>query len=115
MSTDTIIDKILRGEIPSDKVYEDDTVYAFRDIEPQAPTHVLVVPKQKIRDFAELLSAEAEWVGSFMQGIARVASQLGLDDAGYRVVFNTGPDALQSIDYIHAHILGGRRMGWPPG
>lgn len=115
MSTDTVFEKILRGEIPADKVYEDDVVFAFRDIDPQAPTHVLVIPKQKQRSFTDLQSADTGWVGSFMQGVARVASQLGLDDSGYRVVFNTGRDALQSVDYVHAHILGGRKMSWPPG
>ena len=75
MSTDTIFEKILRGEIPSDKVYEDEIVFAFRDIDPQAPTHILVIPKQKKNNFTDLQWAEPEWVGSFMQGVARVASQ----------------------------------------
>ena len=115
MSSDTIFDRILRREIPSESVYEDDVVYAFRDVNPQAPVHVLVIPKEKRISFADLSSASAESVGAFMQGVARVARQLGLDDSGYRVVFNTGPDALQTVEYIHAHILGGRKMGWPPG
>lgn len=115
MSDDTIFDKILRKEIPSEAVYEDDDVYAFRDIEPQAPVHVLVVPKTKMESFADLADADPGDVAAFMQGVARVARELGLEEEGYRVVVNTGPDALQSVQYIHAHIIGGRKLSWPPG
>lgn len=115
MSEDTVFDKILRREIPSEAVYEDDDVYAFRDIEPQAPTHVLVIPKRKMESFADLADARPADVACLMQGVSRVARELGLDERGYRVVFNTGPDALQSVAYLHAHILGGRKLSWPPG
>lgn len=115
MSDDTIFDKILRKEIPSEAVYEDDAVYAFRDIEPQAPVHVLVVPKKKLESFADLPDADTGDVAALMQGVANVAKKLGLEESGYRVVFNTGPDALQSVQYLHAHIIGGRKLGWPPG
>ncbi len=115
MSDDTIFDKILRREVPSEAVYEDDDVYAFRDIEPQAPTHVLVIPKRKMESFADLADAKDAEVAGLMQGVSRVARELGLEDRGYRVVFNTGPDALQSVAYLHAHILGGRKLSWPPG
>ena len=115
MSGETIFDKILSKEIPSEKVFEDEHVYAFRDIEPQAPVHVLVIPKTRMESFADLADADPRDVAAFMQGVANVARELGLEENGYRVVFNTGPDALQSVQYIHAHILGGRSMTWPPG
>lgn len=115
MAEDTLFDKILRKEVPSEPVYEDDDVYAFADIHPQAPHHVLVIPKAKLESFADIRDADPTQVGRFMRGVSRVAAHLGLEDTGYRVVFNTGRDALQSVHYIHAHILGGRRMKWPPG
>ncbi len=115
MGDDTVFDRILRREIPSEAVYEDDEVYAFRDIEPQAPTHVLVIPKRKMESFADLADAKPAEVAAFMQGVSRVARELGLEERGYRVVLNTGPDALQSVPYIHAHIIGGRKLSWPPG
>ena len=115
MSDDTIFDKILRKEIPSEAVYEDDDVYAFRDIEPQAPVHVLVIPRKKLESFTDLAHADQKHVGAFMSGVARVARELGLEEDGYRVVFNTGPDALQTVQYLHAHIIGGRKLSWPPG
>lgn len=112
---ETIFDKILAGDIPADIVYEDEAVIAFRDINPQAPTHVLVVPRARMRSIAEAPAQETETLGRFVQGIARTAAALGLEEGGYRVVFNTGPDALQTVEYVHAHILGGRKMSWPPG
>jgi len=115
MANDTLFDKILRKEIPSEAVYEDDHVYAFADINPQAPVHVLVIPKTRNESFADLKDADALETGHFMQGVARVAKHLGLEEKGYRVVFNTGRDALQSVQYLHAHILGGRGLKWPPG
>ena len=115
MSSDTIFDKILRKEIPSDCVYEDEEVYAFRDIQPQAPVHVLVIPRRKLESFADLADADSALVAALMKGVARTARSLGLEDNGYRVVFNTGPDALQSVPYLHAHIIAGRKLAWPPG
>jgi histidine triad (HIT) family protein len=114
MAEQTVFDKILAGEIPSKKVYEDEDVYAFHDIEPQAPVHVLVIPKRKRANVSELAQADAEEAGRFLAGVARVAAELDLEN-GYRVVMNTGPDALQSVEYVHAHIIGGRKLGWPPG
>ena len=111
----TIFDKIIAGEMKADIVYEDDYVVAFRDISPQAPTHVLVVPRTRMKSIAESVHHDAAVLGRLMQGIAKTAQSLGLEEKGYRVVFNTGADALQTVPYIHAHILGGRKMGWPPG
>ena len=113
--TETIFDKILAKKIPADPVYEDEHVLAFNDINPQAPTHVLVIPKHKFRGFAELSSADPMVVGQFMTRVAQVAEKIGLVSGGYRIVFNEGRDGQQSVDYIHAHILGGRSLSWPPG
>ena len=113
--TETIFDKILSGEIPADKVYEDDEVLAFRDIAPQAPVHVLVIPKEHIERFSELPDREDIRIGAFFGRVAKIASDLGLDESGYRIVLNNGPDGGQEVEYLHAHILGGRKMTWPPG
>jgi len=112
---DTIFDKILRGDIPAQKVHEDEHVLAFRDVNPQAPTHVLVIPKARVARFAGLKDMPAAVVGEFFQGVGRVAAKLGLDNNGYRIVINNGRDAQQTVEYLHAHILGGRGMTWPPG
>ena len=111
---DTIFDEILRKEIPSDIVYEDDVVLAFRDINPQGPTHVVVVPKKKAAGFDRLADLPPEDAGRYIQAIAKTAERLGLAD-GYRVVFNVGKHGQQTVAYVHAHIIGGRMMGWPPG
>ena len=115
MTRDTLFDMILAGEIPADKVFEDDDVLAFRDINPQAPTHVLVIPKKRVSRFAELRERDPGDVGRFFAGVSRVAADLGLDADGYRVVVNNGRDGQQTVEYLHAHILGGRPMTWPPG
>lgn len=116
MSTEsTIFDKIKAKEIPAKVVYEDEYVLAFHDINPQAPTHVLVIPQKKVRGFAEIESSQDLDLGKFMKGIAKVAKTLGLEAKGYRVVFNYGKHGQQTVDYIHAHILGGRQLQWPPG
>jgi histidine triad (HIT) family protein len=115
MPEETLFDQILAGSIPSESVYEDDDVYAFKDINPQAPVHVLVIPKEKLQSFADVRTADAEAIGAFMRGVSTVAAELGLEENGYRVVFNTGPEAQQSVLYLHAHILGGRQLSWPPG
>lgn len=112
---ETIFDRILKKEIPADLVYEDENVIAFRDINPQAPVHVLVVPRTRMRSLADSPSHDPAVLGKFLQGIARTATALNLEENGYRVVFNTGRDALQTVEYVHAHLLGGRSMKWPPG
>lgn len=107
--------RIVRGEIPSDKVYEDDRVLAFRDINPQAPQHVLVIPKRHISSLNEAGQEDAEVLGHLQTVIPEVARRLDIAGSGYRVVVNTGPDALQTVFHIHYHVLGGRRLQWPPG
>lgn len=114
MGEDTIFDRILRGEIDSKTVYEDDDVLAFEDINPCAPVHVLVIPKVKRANVGEYADAEPEEAGRFLAGVARVARKLGFE-RGFRVVLNTGADALQSVEYVHAHVIGKRSLGWPPG
>ncbi len=115
MAGKTIFEKILSKELPAKVVFEDDIALAFHDINPQAPVHVLVIPKQKLVGFSDVKSGDAKFVGLFMQRVSQVAQQLGLDERGYRIVFNQGRDGNQTVDYLHAHILGGRRLGWPPG
>lgn len=115
MSDKTIFEKILAGEIPSVKVYEDESVYAFRDIEPEAPEHVLVIPRKKLVNLTEAPHANPLDLGLFLAGVAKTAHALGLEKNGYRVVINNGRDAQQSVEYLHAHILGGRPLSWPPG
>ena len=112
---DTIFDKIIRRELPSSIVYEDDVVLAFADIDPQAPVHVLVIPKKKVTGFAEFADADPADVGAFMTRVARVARELKLDAKGYRIVMNHGEDGGQTVSYVHAHILAGRSLQWPPG
>lgn len=112
---DTIFDKILAGQIPADIVYQDDWVLAFRDIHPQAPTHVLVIPKNRCERFEQLKSRDALEIGEFFKRVAEVAAKLGLEKDGYRIVINNGRNGQQTVEYLHAHILGGRGMHWPPG
>ncbi len=106
--------KIVGGEIPSKKVFEDDLTYAFRDINPQAPTHVLVVPRKHIASLAETSVEDQEMLGYLHLVAARIARSEGLEN-GFRTVINTGPDGGQTVDHLHVHLLGGRGMGWPPG
>ncbi len=111
----TIFDKILAGEAPADIVYEDDNVMAFRDINPQAPVHVIVIPRKKVQNFIELQDGDVQDTGVFFQSVSRVASSLDLDQGGYRIVLNCGKNGQQTVEYLHAHILGERQMSWPPG
>ena len=113
-TTETIFSKIIRREIPADIVYEDDLAIAFKDIHPQAPIHILVIPKQAIAQLADAESQDHALMGHLLLTVKRVAQQAGLDN-GYRVVINTGPDGGQTVNHLHLHILGGRQMAWPPG
>jgi histidine triad (HIT) family protein len=107
---DTIFDKILTKQIPAHIVFEDEDILAFKDISPQARVHVLVIPKKKARNLSELRQWNPEEVGVFFQKVALVAEHLGIKQTGYRTVLNTGDQGGQSVDYIHAHILGGEAL-----
>jgi histidine triad (HIT) family protein len=111
---DTLFSKIIRREIPADIVYEDDLALAFRDINPQAPVHILVIPKKPIPKLADAESQDHALMGHLLLTVKRVAVAAGLTN-GYRVVINTGADGGQTVDHLHLHILGGRPMAWPPG
>ncbi|RMG68285.1 MAG: histidine triad nucleotide-binding protein [Calditrichaeota bacterium] len=106
---------IVAGKMPARTVYEDDQVVAFHDINPQAPTHVLIVPRAHIPRLQDAAEEQATLIGRLLLAANRVAERLGLDRSGYRVVINNGPDALQTVYHLHLHLLGGRRMSWPPG
>jgi histidine triad (HIT) family protein len=112
--SDCLFCKVIAGEIPSKKVYEDDDTFAFEDIDPKAPTHVLVVPKKHIRGLKEASAEDAEIVGRCHLVAAEIARQRGIE-AGYRTVLNVGPGAGQSVFHLHVHLLGGRDLHWPPG
>ena len=116
MSTDPdcLFCQIAAGDTPAQTVWEDDAVLAFRDINPQAPVHVLVIPRDHYRDFDALAAADYSVLQALMRGVTAVAEQQGVAD-GYRLVFNTGGQAGQSVFHVHGHVLGGRAMTWPPG
>jgi len=111
----TLFEKIIAREIPSDIVYEDDLVLAFRDIKPQAPIHVLIIPKKPLPRVAEATRDDHGLLGHLLLKAAEVAAQLGLKQSGYRLVINNGSDGGESVPHLHCHILGGRHMAWPPG
>ncbi|MER3490952.1 MAG: histidine triad nucleotide-binding protein [Mastigocladus sp. ERB_26_2] len=111
---DTIFGKIIRREIPANIVYEDDLALAFTDINPQAPVHILVIPKKPIPKLSEAEPEDQALLGHLLLTAQRVATQAGLTN-GYRVVINTGDDGGQTVYHLHLHILGGRHMAWPPG
>lgn len=106
--------RILRGEIPAKKVYENDHVYAFEDINPKAPTHVLVIPKRHFAGLKEAQTDDAEIIGRCHLAAAEIARQRNIEK-GYRTVLNVGPESGQSVFHLHVHLLGGRRLSWPPG
>jgi histidine triad (HIT) family protein len=111
----TLFEKIITREVPASIVYEDDLVVAFRDIKPQAPTHVLIVPRKPIPRIAEATPEDQRVLGHLLLKAAEVADKLGLTQSGFRLVFNNGPDAGEAVPHLHCHILGGRHMSWPPG
>ena len=116
MSADCIFCKIVAGEIPAALVYEDEYAVAFRDINPQAPVHVLVIPRTHVASLSDAADAEErELLGNVMSAAARVAAQEGLREGGYRTVINTGAGAGQSVFHLHVHVIGGRDLAWPPG
>ncbi len=111
----TLFEKIIAREAPGTIMYEDDQVVAFRDIRPQAPVHVLIVPRKPIPRIAEAKPEDQQVLGHLLLKAADVAQRLGLTQSGFRLVFNNGPDAGEAVPHLHCHILGGRRMSWPPG
>ncbi len=113
--SETIFTKIIAGEIPADVVFEDDQVLAFQDINPQAPIHVVIVPKRPIRTLNDLTPDDAEVMGRLFLAAKQVAADLGVAESGYRTLVNCNHDGGQDIFHVHMHLLGGRRMGWPPG
>jgi histidine triad (HIT) family protein len=111
---DCLFCRVIRGEVPSKKVYDDEHTYAFEDIRPQAPVHVLVVPKKHIRGLKEAQAEDADIVGRCHLVAAQIARERGIEN-GYRTVLNVGPGAGQSVFHLHVHLLGGRMLHWPPG
>ena len=111
----TIFDKIIAREIPATIVYEDDHVLAFRDIQPQAPVHVLIIPKRRIVGLSHATEDDAQLLGPLMVKAAHVARLEGLDASGYRLIVNDGSHGGQTVHHLHVHILGGRALRWPPG
>ena len=112
---DCLFCKIISGEIPSKKVYEDDKVYAFYDISPAAPVHVLIIPKEHIPSANALTKENAGVVGHIFAVAAKLAADLGIAEGGYRIVNNCGEDGGQTVHHLHFHLLGGRSLQWPPG
>jgi histidine triad (HIT) family protein len=112
--TDCLFCRIVAGEIPAKNVYEDENVFAFEDIDPKAPTHILIVPKKHIRGLKEASIADAATVGFCHLAAARIARERNIEE-GYRTVLNVGPGAGQSVFHLHVHLLGGRSLSWPPG
>lgn len=114
MSEDLFL-KIINREIPADIVFENDQVLAFRDIDPKAPTHILVIPKIRIRTVNDMTAEHAELVGHMVHVASQIAAQEGISEQGYRLVMNCNDDGGQSVFHIHLHLLGGRKLTWPPG
>ena len=106
---------VAAGEIPSTEVLSTELVYAFRDLNPVAPTHVLVVPREHVVDATEIAAGHAEMLVELFDVARRVAQAEGLEERGYRLVLNVGPDSGNSVAHLHLHVLGGRQLGWPPG
>ncbi len=111
----TLFEKIAARQIPSKIIYETKEIFAFHDIAPKAPTHILVVPKRVIPHIAEAKKDDIELLGKLLLAATEVARQLDLEKQGYRLVINNGPDAGESVPHLHVHLLGGRPMAWPPG
>lgn len=115
MPADCLFCKIIAGDIPSNKVYEDGDVYAFHDISPVAPTHILVIPKKHMAAVNQADAGDTELLGKLLQCGTQVAAGQGLADKGFRFVINSGSDGGQTVAHLHLHVIGGRRLTWPPG
>jgi len=114
MANDCLFCRIIRGEIPAKKIYEDEYTFAFEDISPQAPTHVLIIPKKHVVGLKEATNEDADLIGYCHLAAAKIAKDRGIEN-GYRTVLNVGPGAGQSVFHMHVHLLGGRSLSWPPG
>jgi histidine triad (HIT) family protein len=112
--SDCLFCRIVAGSIPAKRLYEDDLCLAFADINPQAPVHLLVIPKEHFASVALKTGVEAKLLGHLLNAAAKIAVEQKLDN-GFRIVINTGPDGGQTVDHLHLHLLGGRHLGWPPG
>jgi len=113
---ETVFSKIIRKEIPAKIVYEDDTVLAFRDINPQAPEHILVIPKEPIPRITDISGQKhGALLGHMIDAVNKIASEAGIDKEGFRLVINCGENGGQEVEHLHIHLLGGRKMNWPPG
>lgn len=112
---DCLFCKIINGEIPSEKVYEDDMIYAFRDIAPQAPEHVVIIPKIHISSANEITEENSKYVAHIFETVPKIAKELGIDEKGYRIVNNCGEHGGQTVMHLHFHLTGGRQFGWPAG
>jgi histidine triad (HIT) family protein len=115
MSDACLFCRIVAGEIPSETVYEDDRVLAFRDIDPKAPVHVLVIPRRHVSGVDDLREDHAADAAALLLAVPRIARDQGIADGGYRLVFNSGADGGQAVGHLHGHVLGGRALTWPPG
>ena len=115
MTADCLFCKIISGDIPSNKIYEDKDVYAFHDINPAAPSHVLIIPKKHLHDITEAKDQDAELIGKLVLRANTIAEEIGLTENGFRYVINTGSDGGQTVFHLHLHLLGDRPMSWPPG
>lgn len=113
--SDCIFCKIASGEINSDKVYEDDSLFAFRDIQPQAPTHIVLIPKKHVPTMNDLTESDSALLSGLLLACQKLATDEKLSEKGYRIVINCNKDGGQSVFHLHAHLLGGRHMSWPPG
>jgi histidine triad (HIT) family protein len=111
----TLFEKIIAREVPAKILYEDELVLAFQDIKPQAPTHVLIIPKKPIPRIAEARPEDGPVLGHLLLKAAALAKELGVGQSGFRLVFNNGPHAGEAVPHLHCHIIGGRALGWPPG
>jgi histidine triad (HIT) family protein len=112
---DCLFCQIVAGEVPADSVFQDERSMAFRDINPQAPVHVLVIPREHIESLDDASQKEEALLGHLLRVAARVANEQGLSESGYRTIINTGAGAGQSVFHLHVHVLGGRALNWPPG
>jgi histidine triad (HIT) family protein len=113
--SDCIFCKIANGEIPSENVYEDDSILGFKDIQPQAPIHFVFIPKKHIETMNDVEDPDAHLMSGLLMACKTIAAKEGLTEKGYRIVINCNSDGGQAVYHIHAHLLGGRKMGWPPG